>query len=139
MARAYRAQAVAQFEASPIHPLTAHGAPASVGIYALYENVKEPPVYIGVAAGVKLRARLSRHERKISGATKIDVTSIWCRYLVIDEEGEEWIASAAEAHLIKHYEPKWNKSGFGSNVPGAGRPGIHAVQWDEWYPPRQKY
>jgi hypothetical protein len=48
--------------------------------------------------------------------------------------GEQWVATSAQAALIHHYKPKWNKSGFGGHVPGAGRPGKNAVPWDVWHP-----
>ena len=33
--------------------------------------------------------------------------------------------------------PEWNESGFGSKVPGKGRPGTERVsRWDERYPKR---
>lgn len=137
MAVAYREQAVGQFERSPIHQLIAHGAPKALGVYGLYlEQEGEPPVYVGKATKITIAKRLSEHAAKIDGRRNIDVADVWCRYLVIDQDGEEWVAASAESHLIKHYTPKWNKSGFGGHVPGEGRPGVRAVPWEEWYPKR---
>lgn len=136
MSRAYREQAIAQFEASPIHLLTAHGAPMALGIYALYLTKTASPVYFGLATGVKLARRLSEHAKKIESRQNIDVKTVWCRYLVMGEEGEEWVAASAESALIAHYTPKWNKSGFSGHVPGKGRLGVRKVPWDEWYPPK---
>lgn len=58
-----------------------------------------------------------------------------CRYLTFESE---WWVFAAEFALISHYKPEWNYSGFGSKVPGAGRPGTHRVStWDTLYPKRR--
>jgi hypothetical protein len=43
---------------------------------------------------------------------------------------------AGEHALIESYEPEWNLSGFGSHVPGRGRPGIRRSKWDTEFPPR---
>jgi hypothetical protein len=43
---------------------------------------------------------------------------------------------AAEDALIQNYQPLWQKSGFGSHVPGRGRPGIRISKWDQEYPLR---
>ena len=54
------------------------------------------------------------------------------RYLTF---ASEWWVFAAEFALISHYHPEWNESGFGSKVPGVGRPGTHRVsRWDEQFP-----
>jgi predicted GIY-YIG superfamily endonuclease len=136
LAEAYSTQAVAQFEASPKHPLTATGAPKALGVYALYlTKADKSPVYVGKATKITLARRLAEHATKIGGRQNIDVTDVWCRYLVIGAKpGEQWVATSAEAALIHHYKPKWNKSGFGGHVPGAGRPGKDAVPWDVWHP-----
>jgi hypothetical protein len=48
------------------------------------------------------------------------------------------MVEAAEDYLIHHYKPEWNGSGFGSHVPGAGRPGIRGpAEWDKKFPPKQ--
>ncbi len=139
MAQAYREQAVKQFEASPAHRLTEPGATDELGVYALYLNKggKGAPVYVGKATRITIARRLAEHARKIAGRQNIDVDHVWCRYLVIGGAGEEWVASSAESHLISHYSPKWNRSGFGGHVPGGGRPGVRAVPWDTWYPPKK--
>jgi hypothetical protein len=62
----------------------------------------------------------------ISERQNISVDQIVCRYLQIKED---WNVLFAERHLIAAPEitdtppPPWNTSGFGSNVPGEGRPG----------------
>jgi len=137
IALAYREQAVQQFEASPVHRLTDTGAPDELGVYALYLNKggRGAPVYVGKATHIKLARRLAEHAKKIAGRRNIDVEHVWCRYLVIGGD-EQWVSSSAESHLITHYQPKWNRSGFGGHVPGGGRPGVRAVPWDTWYPPK---
>ena len=40
-----------------------------------------------------------------------------------------------EHALIESYDPEWNASGFGSHVPGRGRPGIRVSRWDKEFPP----
>lgn len=139
LALAYRGQAVDQFERSPMHALSAHEAPRKLGVYALYlTNDDEKPTYVGKATKISLARRLTEHYRKIAGRENIDVSRMWCRYLVIgDEEGEEWVAASAENALISHYSPKWNKSGIGSHVPGAGRPGKRVSAFDRLYPPKK--
>jgi hypothetical protein len=138
LAPAYRGQAVDQFERSPMHPLLQHDAPDLLGIYALYlTNDAVKPVYVGKATKITLARRLIEHGRKIGGRQNIDPARMWCRYLVISADGEEWVASSAESSLIDHYSPKWNGSGFGGHVPGKGRPGTRINSWDNWYPPKQ--
>jgi hypothetical protein len=138
LALAYRVQAVEQFDSSPLHSILDHGAPDELGVYALYlDKHGKQPVYVGKASGIKLARRLTEHAKKIAARQNIDVNRVRCRYLVIGGAGEEWVASAAEGQLIAHYEPKWNRSGFGGHVPGGGRPGIRAVPWDTWYPPKK--
>ena len=42
---------------------------------------------------------------------------------------------AAEFALIVNYSPEWNGSGYGSKVPGVGRPGTDRVsRWNEKFP-----
>ena len=55
-----------------------------------------------------------------------------CRYLTFESE---WWVFAAELAMITQYEPEWNTSGFGSKVPGVGRPGTARVsKWDDLFP-----
>jgi len=111
------------------------GAEAS-GIYALY--FKRRLVYIGKASkGTTkskrtLRARLNEHVGKISERRNITLADMKCRFLTF---ASEWWVFAAEFALMVHYRPEWNESGFGSKVPGVGRPGTHRVsRWDELFP-----
>jgi hypothetical protein len=95
-------------------------------------------VYIGKASSGTtkskrtLKDRLSEHVNKISRRRNISLGDMTCRYLTFDSE---WWVFAAEFALITHYHPEWNESGFGSKVPGVGRPGTNRVsRWDEQFP-----
>ena len=134
--RGIRTQVVEKLEASPSLPLTKGVGPQASGIYALY--FKERLVYIGKASkGTTkskrtLRARLTEHATKISGRSNLTLNEMSCRYLTF---ASEWWVFAAEFALISHYRPEWNESGFGSKMPGVGRPGTHRVsRWNEQFP-----
>lgn len=129
--KAYNQQLIEKFEASPEHPLEPDVAPSLKGVYALYHG--GGLVYAGKALNTTLARRLAEHYRKITGRENIDVSEVSCRFLTI--EGD-WFVRAAEDALIQHYSPLWQKSGFGSHVPGRGRPGIRKSQWDTMYPPK---
>jgi excinuclease UvrABC nuclease subunit len=116
--------------------LTRGAGPQASGIYALY--FKGRLVYVGKASkGTTkskrtLRARLSEHAAKISGRRNIALEDMKFRYLTF---ASEWWVFAAEFALMAHYQPEWNESGFGSKVPGRGRPGTHRVsRWNELFP-----
>ncbi len=134
--RGIRVQAVEKLESSPLVPLAKNIGPQTSGIYALYH--KGRLVYIGKASkGTTkskrtLRSRLNEHVSKIEGRQNITIDEMRCRYLTFDSE---WWVFAAEFAIIHHYKPEWNASGFGSKVPGKGRPGTHRVsRWDEQFP-----
>ncbi len=136
--RGIREQVVETLEASPQLPLEEDIAPTASGIYALY--FQGELVYLGrVASGTTrsrrtLRIRLNEHVDKITGRDNISLRDMRCRYLTFQSE---WWAFAAEFALISHYNPTWNGSGFGSKVPGEGRPGTHRVsRWDRQFPPK---
>ena len=120
------------FEESPLLAFPAPNAPAETGIYGLY--VFRKLVYVGKATGKShLQRRFSEHARKIDGRKNINRSQMHCRFLII---AEEWV-HYAEHHLIGHYAPEWNGSGFGSHIPGAGRPGVEGPPtWDQKYPPK---
>jgi hypothetical protein len=119
------------------------GPPAS-GVYALY--FKEKLVYIGKASKETtkskrtLRARLNEHVSKIAEAEAeredITLAAMQCRYLTFESE---WWVFAAEFALMTFYQPAWNASGFGSKVPGVGRPGRpdRVSRWSELFPKRK--
>src|SRR2546426_373154 len=111
--KAFTAQLIEKFEVSPAHPLTEEVAPPSKGVYALYRQRKI--VYAGKALDTTLRRRLAEHARKIDCRRNIGLAQMTCRFLVIDSD---WFVRAGEHALIESYEPEWNKSGFGSHVPG---------------------
>jgi Eco29kI restriction endonuclease len=134
--RGIRTQVVEKLESSPMLALTKHIGPNASGIYALY--YKGEIVCIGKASrGTTkskrtLRSRLAEHTAKIGGRKGITLAEMTCRYLTFSSE---WWVFAAEFALITHYKPEWNESGFGSKVPGRGRPGTYRVsRWDELFP-----
>ena len=134
--RGIRAQVVEKLESSPLLSLSRGVGPQASGIYALY--FKKKLVYVGKASkGTTkskrtLRGRLSEHAIKISGRKNIALADMHCRYLTFDSE---WWVFAAEFALIIHYRPEWNESGFGSKIPGKGRPGTERVsKWNALYP-----
>lgn len=130
--KAYTAQLIEKFEASPQHPLTLNVAPAKKGVYALYYKGKL--VYAGKSLHTTLKGRLNDHARKISSRKNIALSDMKCRYLLIESD---WYVRAGEHALITSYKPKWNASGFGSHVPGRGRPGIKVSKWDAEYPKKE--
>lgn len=136
--RGIRTQVVEKLEGSPQYSLSQGIGPPDSGIYALY--YKGRLVYVGKASkgmtrsGRTLRMRLSEHVVKITGRQNINLRDMAVRYLTFESE---WWVFAAEFALMVHYRPEWNESGFGSKVPGAGRPGTHRVsRWDEQFPKR---
>ncbi len=134
--RGIREQVVEKLEHSPLLSLKRGVGPKASGIYALYFQKKL--VYIGKAsAGTTkskrtLRSRFSEHAGKIEGRKNIRLSDMHCRYLTFNSE---WWVFAAEFALITHYKPEWNASGFGSKIPGVGRPGTDRVsKWNALYP-----
>jgi len=133
-----RAQVVGKLESSPYLELVKNVGPQASGIYPLY--FRDKLVYIGKASKETtkskrtLRARLNEHVSKISERQNIALAEMHCRFLTFDSE---WWVFAAEFALMVHYEPEWNASGFGSKVPGSGRPGTHRIsRWNELFPKR---
>lgn len=137
--RGIRTQVVEKLETSPLLPLEKDIAPTASGIYALY--FKDALAYIGKASkGTtrsqrSLRIRLNEHVDKIDERDNISLADMRCRYLTFESE---WWVFAAELALITHYDPAWNGSGFGSKVPGGGRPGTGRVsRWNKLFPPKK--
>lgn len=135
--RGIREQVVEKLEASPLLALVTGVGPPKSGIYALYHN--GTLAYIGKASKDTtkskrtLRSRLNEHVNKIKKRQNITLAEMQCRYLTFESD---WWVVAAEFALIKHYDPEWNASGFGSKTPGKGRPGTHRVStWNEKFPP----
>jgi len=129
--RAIRTQVIEKLEASPKHSLSEDVAPPEKGVYVLYW--KNKLVYAGKALNTTLKRRLAEHTRKVASRKNISLDQLSCRFLVIESD---WFVRAAEDALIVGYNPLWNKSGFGSHVPGRGRPGIKQPKWDKEYPPK---
>ena len=129
--KAFTAQLIKKFEASPAHQLEPDVALPRKGVYALYRRRRI--VYAGKALETTLRRRLNEHHRKIEGRRNISVGQITCRFLYIDSD---WFVRAAEHALIESYDPAWNRTGFGSHVPGRGRPGVRTSRWDIEFPAR---
>lgn len=136
--RGIRSQVVEKLEASPLLKLDKGVGPAEIGIYALY--LSDHLVYVGKASkGITkskrtLRDRFGEHVSKISGRRNISLKNMKCRYLTFESE---WWVFAAEFAFVTHYQPEWNASGFGSKVPGVGRPGTKRVsRWDAKFPRR---
>jgi hypothetical protein len=127
--KAYVQQIIQKLEDSPAHKLADNQAPSAKGVYALYRNKRL--VYAGKALQTTLKRRLSEHSKKIAGRRNIDLREMACRYLIIDSD---WFVRAGEHALITTYQPSWNASGFGSHVPGRGRPGIKTSKWDKDFP-----
>jgi hypothetical protein len=134
--RGIREQVVEKLEKSPLLPLEKGVGPPASGIYALYH--KDKLVYVGKATVAMttskrtLRTRLGEHVTKISGRKNISLKDMKCRYLTFESE---WWVFAAEFAVIFHYSPEWNATGFGSKIPGVGRPGTDRVsRWDELFP-----
>lgn len=128
---AIRTQVIDKLEASPKHPLSEDVAPPEKGVYTLYWKGKL--VYAGKALNTTLKRRLAEHTRKVASRSNISVDQMSCRFLVIESD---WFVRAAEDALIVGYNPLWNKSGFGSHIPGRGRPGIKEAWWDKKFPPK---
>ena len=131
--KAYTSQLIEKFEVSPQHELILDIAAPKKGVYALYQKGKL--VYAGKALETTLRRRLNEHARKIESRENIHLKDMSCRFLIIDSA---WYVRAGEHALITSYKPAWNLSGFGSHVPGKGRPGIKVSKWDSMYPPKKR-
>jgi len=129
--KSYTDQLIKKLEASPEHPLDTDVASSKRGVYALYRKGKI--VYAGKALQTTLRRRLNEHKIKIGGRKNISPREMSCRFLII--EGD-WFIRAGEHALIVSYKPEWNTTGFGSHVPGRGRPGIKKSKWDTQFPPK---
>ena len=135
--RGIQEQVIEKLEASSLLDLTKGVGPPASGIYALYFG--GDLVYVGkastsrTASGRTLRQRLSEHRIKISKRRNITLDKMQCRYLTF---ASDWWVFAAEYALMAHYQPEWNDSGFGSKIPGKGRPGTHRVsRWNKQFPP----
>lgn len=134
--KAIQDQLIEFLENLPPIPLRKNIGPALSGIYALY--FRNELVYVGKASrettrsGRTVRTRLNEHVRKIESRQNITLDDMAVRFVTFESE---WWVFAAEYALIAHFSPAWNYSGFGSKVPGIGRPGTERVsRWNELFP-----
>ena len=125
-------------QVSPV-PLYPNSAPSESGIYVLY--YKNTQVYVGKASkettksSRTLRTRLGEHINKISTRRNISLNDMQVKFVTFESE---WWVFAAEYVLIAYFNPAWNFSGFGSKVPGVGRPGTARIStWNEQFPLRE--
>jgi hypothetical protein len=108
------------------------------------------PIYVGKAipaggrkggfsvnaamATTTLWNRLKEHAESIQAVDNLDLVDFRCRFLVVQDL---WIA-LAEALLISHFAPAWNRvvDGFGNHDPGSGRYNGLRPRWDVLHPGR---
>lgn len=133
--KAYADQIIEVFEASPKHQLSQLEAARRLGVYALYLEPQDAPVYVGQAVGVSgVRGRLRDHLRKIEDRKGLAIEKVYFRYLIIDRK---WEVARAENALIDFYSPIWNGiPGISMHAPGGGRLGLpgYINEWDRQYP-----
>ena len=80
------------------------------------------------------RAASSRNGSQHSAENISDVRDAAIRRLAPDATKADQVF-AAEFALIAEYKPAWNFTGFGSKVPGKGRPGTERIsRWDKQFP-----
>lgn len=132
-----REQLITHLENAPRLALGKGVGPRESGLYALYFDGSL--VYIGKAtktftkSGRTLRDRLGEHVRKLTQRTGGDLSKFEVTYATFDSD---WWVVAGEVALIRHLDPPWNESGFGSKTPGAGRPGTDRISdFDKLFPP----
>ncbi len=151
---------VSAFESQELLSLPPASVEVGCGVYALYytgahrayralSKSKTIPIYVGKAVvpggrkggGDSAKAvsnfvikRLREHARTISSSKTLDLKDFECRWLLVVPE----FTNAAEAILIDHYKPIWNKfiSGFGIHNPGSGRLKQARSDWDMLHPGR---
>lgn len=123
-----RDQLLEAIAVSPKLQLCEGVGPSQSGLYAI--SYKDRLVYLGKAtksftkSGRTLKARLAEHRAKLLGRPTIEFDQIVIQYLTFQSD---WWVVAGEVALIRHLSPPWNASGFGSKVPGSGRPGTARV------------
>lgn len=126
--RGIRDQLLEKLRISPKLRLEARVGPRESGLYAIHYQGEL--VYIGKAtksftkSARTLRDRLGEHRRKLSARAGGALSEIEIQYLTFESD---WWVVAGEVALIRHLDPPWNDSGFGSKTPGAGRPGTDRI------------
>lgn len=151
---------VDSFEKQPLLNLPPASVEMGCGVYALYYigkhkaysslvQSKKYPIYVGkavVPGGRKgggdqtkissnfVIRRLREHAKTIAASPTLDLKDFVCRWFLVVPE----FTNAAEAILIDHYKPIWNKfiSGFGIHSPGSGRLKQARSDWDMLHPGR---
>lgn len=93
----------------------------------------------GVSAGYPMHDRLRQHEDSIRHAENLRIEDFWCRFILVNQV---WVG-LGEQMMIGYHAPIWNNpiNGFGSKVPGVGRPGKEGritgrSRWDTLHPGR---
>lgn len=101
------------------------------GVYVLH--LDGVPVYIGKADN--MRARLTKHMKKISGRQNITSGQISYKCLLLDKSMS---TAANETILMRMFQPHgtWNKTGFGPNDPGKERDTTTPSSFDSAHPIR---
>jgi hypothetical protein len=134
-----RSQLIEHLVRTPRIPLNRGVGPRESGLYALF--LDESLVYIGKAtktftkSGRTLRSRLAEHVKKLTDR-KADLNRFHVTYATFDSD---WWVVAGEVALIRHFNPPWNDSEFGSKTPGSGRPGTERIsEFDRLFPPAAK-
>lgn len=126
--RGIRDQLIEKFETVPHSALAKGVGPPESGIYQLF--FKGELVYIGKATKTftkskrTLRGRLGEHRIKVQKSGALPLEEFTVKFVTFDSD---WWVIAGEVALIRHIEPAWNSSGFGSKTPGSGRPGTDRV------------
>lgn len=105
----------------------AHTLPELPGVYWIQEVSSGEVVYVG-KADPSLNKRGKRHKRKIA-SSMYDVKDFIMGCMVLQPS----IALAVEDDMIRRYNPKWQKSGFGSNNSCKTRSGVAYTEWDKLY------
>ena len=103
-------------DGAPMTRLDTSQLPDAQGVYLLVYQGKVH--YVGKTdADAGLRTRLTRHVAKLEHRKNISPTDVRFKAAQI------FVLTAMniESRLIRHYEPEWNGSGFGSNDPGRER------------------
>lgn len=113
----------------PLEPITCDKSKLKnqSGVYAIY--VSNALTYIGSASDLSLR--LNQHLKKVSEATKLQVSEVQCNYICFGNESEGHLS--LEKFLIKKHNPIWNKTGFGRRPGNDTRQNKKLSDWDVKY------
>lgn len=99
-------------------------------------NDAEAQTNVTLSDSYCLRDRLRSHIRSINSAENLNLSDFWCKFMLVNQV---WVG-LGEGMMISTHKPIWNFpiNGFGSNAPGAGRPGTAEgrSRWDTLHPGR---